>query len=69
MLEHPSMAALVLGSHLAKDILQLVAPSNKQEARHDVPVETEKTQPICLGDAGWLDHYGHRHLDVDVERL
>jgi len=25
--------------------------------------------PVCLDDAGWCDHYGHRRGDVDVERL
>lgn len=66
MLPNPSMAALVAGSHLAKDLLQLMAPAAKPETRHDAATPA---QPVCLDDAGWLDHYGHRHLDVDVERL
>lgn len=69
MLRNPSMAALVAGSHLAKDLVQLMAPAAKPEARHECAEKTSPAHPICLDDAGWLDHYGHRHLDVDVERL
>ncbi|MDO8606457.1 MAG: hypothetical protein Q7R40_07980 [Phaeospirillum sp.] len=68
MLENPTTAVLAVTSHLAKDILQLVAPHDAKEVRHH-SVETVRKEPICLGDAGWLDHYGHRHGDVDVERL
>lgn len=28
-----------------------------------------KEDPICLRDAGWLDHYGLRPHDVNVERI
>jgi hypothetical protein len=69
MLPNPNMAALVAGTHLANDLLQLMAPSGKKEARGDSPGTPASTEPVCLGDVGWLDHYGHRHLDVDVERL
>ncbi|TAN63409.1 MAG: hypothetical protein EPN20_09740 [Magnetospirillum sp.] len=70
MLENPTTAVLALSSHLAKDILQLLAPHDIKEVRHHTAEQqAHTTEPICLGDAGWLDHYGHRHHDVDVERL
>lgn len=64
MLHTPHSAILELTSHLAKDILQIVAVPEHHEVRHP-----EKSEPICLNDVSWTDHYGHRHHDVDVERL
>ncbi len=69
MLENPTTAVLALSSSLAKDVLQLVAPRGVKEVRHDAGEPTHSKDPICLGDVGWGDHYGHRHHDVDVERL
>jgi hypothetical protein len=69
MLEHPGIAALAIGNSLAKDVLQLMAPVGRQDGRQDAPVAAAPPHPICLDDVGWLDHYGHRHHDVDVERL
>jgi hypothetical protein len=66
MLEHPSTAVLVVGSHLAKDILEVIAPPKAKDVRQSA---AEALRPICLDDAGLCDHYGHRHHDVDVERL
>lgn len=68
MLENPTTAVLAVSSHLAKDVLQLLAPHTVKEVREHTAEPAHK-EPICLGDAGWLDHYGHRHHDVDVERL
>ncbi|MBI3443983.1 MAG: hypothetical protein HY055_01100 [Magnetospirillum sp.] len=69
MLQNPATAALAVTTHLTKDVLQLLAPHHGDEVRHDVAEQVKTTGPICLNDAGWLDHYGHRHHDVDVERL
>ena len=69
MLEHPTTAVLALGTHLAKDVLQVLAPRDVKDVRHHALEDTQMAEPVCLGDAGWLDHYGHRHHDVDVERL
>ncbi|EME70077.1 hypothetical protein H261_10359 [Paramagnetospirillum caucaseum] len=69
MLENPNVAALVVGSHLAKDILEVIAPSKAPDARHGPAEAPHPDRPICLDDAGLCDHYGHRHHDVDVERL
>ena len=69
MLENPTTAALAVGAHLAKDVLQMLAPRSVDDVRHHVVEQVMTTGPICLGDAGWCDHYGHRHHDVDVERL
>ena len=43
---------------------QQFADSHEYVTRHP-----EKAAPICLNDAGWTDHYGHRRGDVDVEHL
>jgi hypothetical protein len=66
MLEIPTTAALAVSTHIAKDVLQVLAPRKVDEVRQHA---AEQVGPICLGDAGWCDHYGHRHHDVDVERL
>jgi len=29
----------------------------------------KEKDPVCLDDAGLGEHYGHRHGDVDIERL
>jgi hypothetical protein len=55
---------LGLTSHLARDILLLIASPGHHEVRHP-----EGAEPICLDDVSWTEHYGHRHHDVDVERL
>lgn len=69
MLHNPAAAMLALSSHLAKDVLQLVAIGDSSDARRPTVEKIKPAEPICLSDAGWCDHYGHRHLDVDVERL
>ena len=69
MFENPTVAVLALGSHLAKDVLQVLAPRDVSDVRHHVAEQAGKAEPVCLGDPGWCDHYGHRHHDVDVERL
>jgi len=69
MMENPSLAALVVGSHIAKDILEVIAHPKTQDVRHEAAETPRPARPICLDDAGLCDHYGHRHHDVDVERL
>ncbi len=69
MMENPSLAALVVGSHLAKDILEVIAHPKTQDVRQGAAEAPRPARPICLDDAGLCDHYGHRHHDVDVERL
>ena len=69
MLEIPTTAALAVGTHMAKDVLQVLAPRKVDEVRHYDTEQVQASGPICLGDVGWCDHYGHRHHDVDVERL
>ncbi|WP_146747677.1 hypothetical protein [Paramagnetospirillum kuznetsovii] len=69
MLENPNAVALAVGTHLANDILQVIAPRPGKEVRQGFVEAVGPARPICLDDTGWCDHYGHRHLDVDVERL
>ncbi|HIJ63789.1 MAG TPA: hypothetical protein HPQ04_13940 [Rhodospirillaceae bacterium] len=64
MLHTPHSAMLELASHLTKDVLVIFAAKDHPEVR-----QPGKTEPICLNDAGWTEHYGHRHYDVDVERI
>ena len=64
MLHTPHSAMLGLTSHLARDILLLIGDSGHHEVR-----QPEGVEPICLNDVSWTEHYGHRHHDVDVERL
>ncbi|WP_096701526.1 hypothetical protein [Magnetospirillum sp. 15-1] len=68
-MENPNLAVLVVGSHLVKDILEVIAHPKTQDVRHDAAEAPRPAHPICLDDAGLCDHYGHRHHDVDVERL
>ena len=64
MLHTPHSAMFELASHLTKDVLLIIAAPEHPEVRHP-----ENAGPICLNDASWTEHYGHRHYDVDVERL
>jgi len=60
----PHSAMLEVASHLTKDVLVLFAAPERSEDRH-----SEISEPICLNDASLTEHYGHRHYDVDVERI
>lgn len=64
MLHTPNSAMIELSSHLTRDVLLFFAAPGHPEVRHP-----EASEPICLNDAGWTEHYGHRHCDVDVERI
>ncbi|OAN55983.1 hypothetical protein A6A04_10510 [Paramagnetospirillum marisnigri] len=69
MIENPTFAVLAASSHLATGLLQVLAPRETRDVRCEAAEKARVAQPICLGDVGWCDHYGHRHGDVDVERL
>ena len=69
MLAHPMAVTVALSGHIINATLQALSSNKADEDHNRSTAQTHDSSPICLGDAGWCDHYGRRRGDVDVERL